>query len=211
MERIKNCQCKPNEPYCQLRETMCKIEKTFDHMEELNSQSSDIYKYDVIRGYDFEKTVDEAKKSIMTRVYSQEIKKISENIKIEDDEKDMAKLKIDISQMDFDDMLKKINDHYGIGKETIAFDQLLNSAKKLVSHWNLPERQKTKLILTHGDKDSIEALSKLTSVIVDGINPSEAVESSRLVESKVYVKDRVDVKFDNEVTAEKMRKVLTLL
>ena len=35
---IKNCACKAGEKYCEIRETMCKIEETHEHILNLKTQ-----------------------------------------------------------------------------------------------------------------------------------------------------------------------------
>lgn len=217
MNRITIGGCKPGEPqeYCKMRETMIEIEKTLTHISTLNSQAKEagLSDYEIMHDYDFENNIEKTKNQIMENVFTKELKKISPNIKIDYEKRmqEFKKMDVEPSQMDFEHLISKLKENFGTQKEEIAFEQLLDLAQKLRPYSGSIERQKTKLILRHGNEHSIEALSKLTSVIIDGINPSEAVESGRVVDSKVYVKDRVDVKFDKEETAEKMRKVLKLL
>lgn len=211
---IKNC--KAQEPYSEMRAIMCEVESGLKSIDKLNKKANKlkIYEYTLWSPYDFETKIESTKKGIMQKVARMEIAKISPNIKVE--KIDINEMEPIYSQLDFKDLLKKIDTKYGANREEIAFKQLLESAQKM-RPWErgrVIPRHKNKLTLEGGSEDNMRDLRKLTSVVIDNVNPSKAeidYNTNKVIDWKFFKNRRTDVKFDSPETAEKMRKVLKLL
>lgn len=209
---IKDCKCKPGEPleYCQIRETMCKIEEALPHIDNLikQAQNIDIHEYS-IKVRDMADDIEETKKTIMDHAADRMVRKISSNIDLPTDMLPHLGIK-DTSQMDFAELMAKVEEKFG-ASDDIVFNQLLKKAKHLVPYNEQIAIQSNKLILDGKDEANIEAFEKLSNVVIDGARPSQAIRSPSITDTKKYVNGRLDVRFTKLEHAQKMSKVLRLL